>query len=359
MFAGALAVALSLAACVGVGGDGRVPPSPPDFPRGVGLPADLTFWDLWPELTQLPEDAPIETDAEYTVRRWPLVPFTPEQNERLVTAQDHYVHDEDEKLAVVRDELGSDPLAATWLARFFWLQIDIVRRSTDKLVIGPDGQVTEPYFRPRSHLLAMGDAAVPSIILDSFRRGDPLAVDLLRRLGPSHVGAWAKALRLRDLRARRTLYAVLADIAATAAEGDVDSDVVESLVSHLADGLVDEDFGVRSEAFRAVAALASIRSEDELRAFVIRALATEEDPYVRRKVVEESGRHAPYRDVVLAMIDAWERFEQEGDDKGSAVARDALRELAGRDFGASPRPWRDYALALPARPADGDGEQER
>ena len=297
----------------------------PDTPRST----DRGGWgDLWPEVTLTREsNAGVPVDVSHA---WPAKRPTAEQQQKLKDAEDLYRAEQTEQLAALRDELAGDPVAAFWLTRLFvyYAQQQLAALTADERTLVED--VADAWERPRRHLVALGQAAVPSVVLDLVRNREPLGREILVALGPEARPAWNGLFELDDARARRFAYDLLAEFA-------VDDDAERRLF----EGTRDDDFGVRAVAWQGLAKVG-----DEYVPQMRSALSAEDDGFVVRALLEALAAHRD-RPTALAIVDTLEEAIAAGDAATARAATDALEQMASGAKQPNAASWRAWAEGLP------------
>jgi hypothetical protein len=280
---------------------------------------------LWPDLATT-ESGAVRRDDLFRARS-----PSREVHERLIDAQTLYLAGDDAGFAERRDRLARDPLAAFWLARML-IRFALVAR--DRAAAEPDAMVAvPPWQRATDHLVAMGDAAVPCVVLDllAHRQADrrEFGVLVLQSIGPRSLAAWRAALAVDEVRVRRAGVEAVANL-----------DPSLAAVAILRERAADADFGVRAAAYRGLA-----RAGRAATAELVAALERETDPFVQRAIVEALAAH-PTRAAATAVLRFFEQSAARGDARSAQAARETLVAMSA-DPSASVDGWRAWLATLP------------
>ena len=221
----------------------------------------------------------------------------------------------DQQLAQLRSELCATPDSAFWLARLFVhdavLALD-EGRATDgdfvQVAVSPKHDLLD---RAVGQLVAMGPNAVPCLRDDLLRHAyqdrRELGVRLLHAIGPAAVPVVVPLASENDPALRRVAVEALA--------GMQEEPVAQAAIEK---ALRDEHFAVRGAAYVALA-----RAGEAALGRLVRALAEDADPYVRRTIAKELGKSAdPSARPALLAYRA--RCVKERDSRSLEVADEAL-----------------------------------
>ncbi|MBX3462362.1 MAG: HEAT repeat domain-containing protein [Planctomycetes bacterium] len=235
----------------------------------------------------------------------------------------------------LRQQAAADPATAKWLTRMFVRDLfaarerpvvdeqgDLLRAAT-----GADDALEE---RARAEIVALGTAAVPTLVEDLLSHGQPqprqFGVELLAAIGAPAVPAVRGLAASADPRQRRAAGRALGAIGAA---GDV-----LPLLRRLA---ADPDFAVRADALREIH-----DGGAPARALLVEQLQRDADPFVRRTAAEALARF-PGATSATALIDYLERCKRDGDHRGEQAAQASLQALAGARGPRTPAAWRAFA----------------
>jgi hypothetical protein len=281
---------------------------------------EIPWADLWPGLAR-PEAVVAVDDAAFPVRRPDALAL-----EALRKSEAAWRARDAEGFDAARRAIGDDPVAAFWLARMLIRDTLFLRRQ-----VGEDAAalVGEPAWRrPFDALTAMGDAAVPCVVLDLLRQRSAdlrdLGAELLHEMGPSVLPSWERVAQVPDPAVRRYVVQALRGFS------DPRSDAL------LDRARTDADFGVRAEAYRSLAA-----QNEDMGPLLRAAIEAEEDRFVRRAIVEGLGDQggAENAAAILAFL---ELAIADRDRDGVEAANLALMAMTGRPEYDSVPGWRQY-----------------
>lgn len=309
--------------------------------RGEGPP--IRVWeDLYPELVDP------ERRTEGPRKMFKARAFTPEQGRELDAAVALYIA-EDPAFAAERDRLAEDPVTAFWLAQFLVTCVVKARQATPNVDEDDPTLVHEPvWIRPIGELRAMGEDAVPMIVLQLIRHRDSYYVELgrelLESLGPDAFPRWRGVLQIDDPPARRNGYQVLANWGA----------VNPVIAEELRKATRDPDFGIRAFGYRGLA------SDPRFLPDILAALDADPDPFVKREIVGALGaqfskpkgeaKATVSARVAQAVVDYMDRCLEDGDARGMRAADASLRRMSGKSRAATVQAWRAWLSTLRAEP---------
>ncbi len=276
----------------------------------------------WPELAAPAEQGAAEDLTIFAARRPDA-----EQAAELDQAIRVYVEEGDEAFARDRDRLAGNPVTAFWLARTLGLfAVEALSRSSQ---VGLQLAGEPAWARPVRHIVAMGEAAVPFVIIDLLEHGLPdrrdLGEQILADMGSESLPAWDFILESGDLRMRRLGMSILAEMQPAAAS-----------LPYLEKGTGDADFGVRASAFRGLG-----RAGEHMAPRMRAALDSEQDPFVLRAIVQSMSN---FKDAASAeaLVVYMDRALRAGDIEEARNADRVLREMSGETGSRDPAGWRAW-----------------
>jgi HEAT repeat protein len=190
-------------------------------------------------------------------------------------------------------------------------------------------EVEPAWARPIRNIVAMGEAAVPFVVIDLLEHGLPdrrdLGEQILADMGPEALPAWDFILESSNLRMRRMGMRALSEMSPGTAP-----------LSYLEAGIADSDFGVRASAYRGLG-----RMGEGMAPRMRDALAREEDPFVRRAILESMSN---FKDAasVEAVVIYLDRSMRAGDIDEARRADRVLQEMSGEKGSRDPAGWRAW-----------------
>ena len=221
----------------------------------------------------------------------------------------------DQELAQLRIELCSDKNSSFWLARLF-VRDSIVALDQGLATVADFVEVaTSPQNRildrAVAQLVAMGPHGVPCVtedlLLHPHSDRKELGVRLLQAIGPVVLLEVAPLADAADPAVRRAAIETLSSMQ--------EEEQAKLAISKAAG---DSHFAVRGAAYAALA-----RRGDTALDQLLKALAEDQDPYVRRTIAKELGRSRDPR-ARAALLDYRVRCVQQKDSRGIEAADEAL-----------------------------------
>lgn len=246
-----------------------------------------------------------------------------------------------------RDELVSDPVAATWLTRMFVRDLFQVREGRplgdDVELLRSAARITDPVEAGAiAEIRALGVRAVPTLVGDLLLHEQPqpreLGIELLAAIGAPAIPAVQQVARTGESRHRRAAARTLGRIG-----------VDEAVFATLRELAGNDDYTVRADALRSLRTGGASAVE-----LLVQRLREDPDPFVRRVACQTLGewRSTP---TALALVDYLERCKQEQDWPGERAAQASLQHLAGSRGPRTPAAWRAAAAEfgpLPPSPTN-------
>lgn len=258
--------------------------------------------------------------------------------------------EQDELFAERRDQLAEEPTSAIWLTRMLLTEFFLAERRQDlkdkTLVEALQEEVTKRTERARRHILAMGPAAVPTLIDDLVRNlltnRRQLGGELLADIGSPAIPAMQPLLQDADWRLRKTAVAMLVRMQGNAEVSDA-----------LRIGMKDAHFGVRA------AAAEGLGAEDA--GTLVEVLTSDPDSFPRRAAGKRLAELYPSLDgatrrrVAETLVAQLEQSAAEGAGRDADAFESALRKLAGVQRRGNVEAWKTW-LRRQSFAADGGGD---
>ncbi|HEX5053578.1 MAG TPA: HEAT repeat domain-containing protein [Planctomycetota bacterium] len=239
----------------------------------------------------------------------------------------------------LRDAAKADPVVAGWLTRMFIRDVFTVREGRplgEDAILRRAAKIKDPVeTRAMAELAALGAAAVPTIVGDLLRHGQPqpreLGVELIALVGPAAIPALQELAHDAEARHRRAAARALGAIGGEGPE-----------LATLRELAGDGEYTVRADALRSLGG-----GGPEARKLLVERLHDDPDPFVRRVAAQTLAQY-PGAISGRALVDYLERCKRERDVQGERAAQDSLQKLAAAIGPRTPAAWRAWLEQLDA-----------